>query len=138
MSSPVLTTVEIQSLPLIARGKVRDLHEVDDSTLLFTTTDRISAYDVVMTNGVPLKGAVLTQLSAHWFSVLRQQIPGLRTHFLTLDPPERLTPAEKSQIRGRSMQVRKFKVFPIEAIVRELRSAARYLKEVTMTVLTVH
>lgn len=136
MSSPVLTAVDIQSLPLIARGKVRDLHEVDESTLLFTTTDRISAYDVVMTNGVPLKGAVLTQLSAHWFSVLQQQVPGLRTHFLTLDPPGRLTPAEKDQIRGRSMQVRKFKVFPIEAIVRKLHLPADKLKKVTINVLT--
>ncbi|KAI1340557.1 putative phosphoribosylaminoimidazole-succinocarboxamide synthase [Xylariaceae sp. FL0016] len=106
------------SLPLIARGKVRELHEVDDSTLLFSCTDRISAYDVILSNPVPLKGKILTQLAAYWFSILTKQIPGLKTHFKTLDPPSNLSPAEKDLIRGRSMQVKKLKVFPLEAIVR--------------------
>ncbi|KAK8052004.1 Phosphoribosylaminoimidazole-succinocarboxamidesy nthase [Apiospora rasikravindrae] len=118
MAPQVVTSIDVSSLPLIARGKVRDLYEVNDSTLLFSTTDRISAYDVVMENGIPFKGAVLTQLTAHWFSVLKEKIPDLKTHFITLDPPAGLTPAETELVRGRSMQVRKYKVFPIEAIVR--------------------
>ncbi|KAK6828090.1 phosphoribosylaminoimidazole-succinocarboxamide synthase [Apiospora arundinis] len=118
MSPPVVTSIDVTSLPRVARGKVRDLYEVNDSTLLFATTDRISAYDVVMENGIPYKGAVLTQLTAHWFSVLKEKIPDLQTHFITLDPPAGLTPAEIDLVRGRSMQVRKYEVFPIEAIVR--------------------
>lgn len=118
MSPPVVTSINVTSLQKLAEGKVRDLYVVDDSTLLFATTDRISAYDVVMENGIPYKGAVLTQLTAHWFSVLKEKIPGLKTHFITLDPPAGLTPAEGDLVRGRSMQVRKYHVFPIEAIVR--------------------
>ncbi|CAP67830.1 uncharacterized protein PODANS_1_17100 [Podospora anserina S mat+] len=67
MSIPVVTNIELSSLAKLASGKVRDLYNVDDKTLLFVTTDRISAYDVIMANGVPLKGAVLTNISAHWF-----------------------------------------------------------------------
>jgi len=118
MSPPVVTSIELTSLPKLASGKVRDLYVVDDKSLLFVTTDRISAYDVIMANGVPLKGAILTQMSAHWFKVLSERVPGLKTHFLTLEPPAALNQAEKDLVRGRSMQVRKLKVFPVEAIVR--------------------
>ncbi|KAM7209661.1 phosphoribosylaminoimidazole-succinocarboxamide synthase [Naviculisporaceae sp. PSN 640] len=118
MSPPVATTIELTSLPKLASGKVRDLYELDDKTLLFVTTDRISAYDVIMANGVPYKGATLTQLTAHWFGVLSERIPGLKTHFLTLSPPAALSPADRELVRARSMQVRKLKVFPIEVIVR--------------------
>ncbi|KAI1658682.1 SAICAR synthetase [Daldinia decipiens] len=117
-SNNVLTEVTLTSLPKLATGKVRDLYTVDDNTLLFVTTDRISAYDVVMKNGVPNKGALLTLQSAHWFNVLSQRVPGLKTHFLTTDVPPAVTPAEAQVIRTRSMQVRKLAVFPIEAIVR--------------------
>jgi len=115
---PVLTSIELTSLPKLASGKVRDLYQIDDKTLLFVTTDRISAYDVIMANGVPLKGALLTQISAHWFGVLAERVPGLKTHFLTLDPPAALSEAERTLVAGRSMQVRRLKVFPVEAIVR--------------------
>ncbi|KAK0703439.1 putative phosphoribosylaminoimidazole-succinocarboxamide synthase [Lasiosphaeria miniovina] len=118
MASQVVTKIELSSLPKLASGKVRDLYEIDDKTLLFLTTDRISAFDVIMANGVPWKGAILTQLTAHWFGVLAERIPGLKTHFLTLAPPAGLSPAETELVRGRSMQVRKLRVFPIEAIVR--------------------
>ncbi|KAK3363395.1 putative phosphoribosylaminoimidazole-succinocarboxamide synthase [Lasiosphaeria hispida] len=118
MASPVVTSIELSSLPKLTSGKVRDLFEIGSKTLLFATTDRISAYDVIMTNGVPLKGAVLTQMSAHWFRVLTEKVPGLKTHFLTLDLPAVLSPADRDLVRGRSMQVRKLKVFPIEIIVR--------------------
>ncbi|KAK4192531.1 phosphoribosylaminoimidazole-succinocarboxamide synthase [Podospora australis] len=117
-SSSVLTSIALESLPKLTSGKVRDLYDIDDKTLLFVTTDRISAYDVIMGNGVPSKGAVLTQLSAHWFKVLSDRIPGLKTHFLTLQPPAGLSAADKAVVHGRSMQVRKLKVFPVEVIVR--------------------
>lgn len=118
MASPVVTSITLSSLPKLASGKVRDLYQLDDKTLLFVTTDRISAYDVIMANGVPHKGAILTQISAHWFKVLTERVPDLKTHFLTLDPPSVLTPEERDVVRGRSMQVRKLKIFPVEAIVR--------------------
>ncbi|KAK5660690.1 hypothetical protein OQA88_12054 [Cercophora sp. LCS_1] len=118
MASPVITSISLSSLPKLASGKVRDLYVVDDQTLLFVTTDRISAYDVIMANGVPHKGAILTQISAHWFKVLTERAPDLKTHFLTLTPPPALRPEERDLVRGRSMQVRKLKIFPVEAIVR--------------------
>ncbi|KUI56097.1 Phosphoribosylaminoimidazole-succinocarboxamide synthase [Cytospora mali] len=111
--------IDINSLPRVASGKVRDLFDLDAKTLLFVSSDRTSAYDVVMDNGIPGRGAVLTMISAFWFRVLSDKIPNLRTHFVSLQPPaDRLTPEEASLVRGRSMQVRKFKVFPVEAIVR--------------------
>ncbi|KAI0886137.1 phosphoribosylaminoimidazole-succinocarboxamide synthase [Annulohypoxylon maeteangense] len=117
-SSQVLTEVSLTSLRKLAEGKVRDLYSVDDNTLLFVTTDRISAYDVVMKNGVPRKGSLLTLQSVHWFKVLSERVPGLKTHFLTTDVPSQVSPEEAQLIRNRSMQVRKLKVFPLEAIVR--------------------
>ncbi|KAI1502994.1 putative phosphoribosylaminoimidazole-succinocarboxamide synthase [Biscogniauxia marginata] len=118
MSSPVVTSIELTSLPLAAIGKVRNLYEIDESTLLLVTSDRISAYDVVLQNGIPDKGRVLTQISGHWFSVLSAKIPILKHHLLTLNPPSSLTPTERDLVYGRCMQVRKLKVFPIEVIVR--------------------
>ncbi|KAI9674956.1 MAG: Bifunctional purine biosynthetic protein ade1 [Caeruleum heppii] len=106
------------ALPLIARGKVRDLYAVDDRKLLFVATDRISAYDVVLKNGIPRKGALLTLLSAHWFSVLSEAVPHLKTHFLSLELPSQISAEKRTLLRYRSMQVRKVKIFPIEAIVR--------------------
>ncbi|RYO89461.1 hypothetical protein DL766_007570 [Monosporascus sp. MC13-8B] len=113
MGTNAVTTVDLSSLPKIASGKVRDLYDIDDKTLLFVTSDRVSAYDVVMKNGVPDKGFVLTQLSKHWFNVLPEKVPGLKTHFLTTDVPAGIAPEEAEKIRGRSMQV-----FPVEVIVR--------------------
>ncbi|KAI9759484.1 MAG: hypothetical protein M4579_002324 [Chaenotheca gracillima] len=117
---PVLMDIDLSShLPLVARGKVRQVFAIDDSTLLFVATDRISAYDVVLENGIPSKGALLTLLSAHWFSLLKTWLPTLRTHFLTLDLPIQLRLSGRThQLRNRSMQVRRLKVFPIESIVR--------------------
>ncbi|PSS12436.1 hypothetical protein M430DRAFT_125987 [Amorphotheca resinae ATCC 22711] len=114
----VLTSSSLTTLRKIAEGKVRDLYEVDDKTLLFVASDRISAYDVIMDNGVPSKGVLLTLLSAHWFSVLSAQIPNLKTHFLTLSLPPSIPSSQVPLLKNRSMQVRKLKIFPIEAIVR--------------------
>ncbi|MCJ1317404.1 Bifunctional purine biosynthetic protein ade1 [Xylographa vitiligo] len=106
------------TLPLLARGKVRDLYQIDSRTLLFVASDRISAYDVIMSNGVPEKGALLTLLSAHWFYVLSSAIPSLKTHFISLDLPPQVPRELHAQLQSRSMQVRKLEIFPIEAIVR--------------------
>jgi len=106
------------SLPLLASGKVRDLYEVDPKTLLFVASDRISAYDVIMKNGIPSKGILLTLLTAHWFRLLTAAIPGLRTHFITLELPSAVPQTLRPSLANRSMQVRRLKVFPIEAIVR--------------------
>jgi phosphoribosylaminoimidazole-succinocarboxamide synthase len=119
-SQKAITTTDLSKYyKLLARGKVRDLYKLDDQTLLFVATDRISAYDVVLNNGVPGKGALLTTLSAHWFSVLPPLVPGLKTHFLTLDLPKDLANSELAKdYEGRSMQVRSLEVLPIESIVR--------------------
>ncbi|ETI26809.1 phosphoribosylaminoimidazolesuccinocarboxamide synthase [Cladophialophora carrionii CBS 160.54] len=106
------------ALPLVASGKVRELYAVDSKSLLFVATDRISAYDVIMKNGIPQKGVLLTLMTAHWFQYLQNQIPTLKTHFLSLDLPPSLPDDVAAQLKGRSMLVRKLKVFPLEAIVR--------------------
>ncbi|CZR68428.1 probable phosphoribosylaminoimidazole-succinocarboxamide synthase [Phialocephala subalpina] len=118
MADTVLTSTSIEGLPKIAEGKVRDLYEVDSKTLLFVATDRISAYDVIMDNGVPSKGTLLTLLSAHWFKLLPTLVPDLRTHFLSLSLPSTIPESQRSFLQSRSMQVCRLKVFPLEAIVR--------------------
>ncbi|KAI2605636.1 SAICAR synthase-like protein [Hypoxylon sp. NC1633] len=122
MSSQALTTIPLTSLPRLSQGKVRDLFcPPDNRTLLFVTSDRISAYDVILKNGIPLKGVVLTLLSAKFFDVLSSRIPRLKHHFLSLGPSSAsgvITLEEKRMLRGRSMTVRRLKIFPIEAIVR--------------------
>ncbi|KAH7342265.1 phosphoribosylaminoimidazole-succinocarboxamide synthase-like protein [Rhexocercosporidium sp. MPI-PUGE-AT-0058] len=115
---PILTTTTLTALPKIAEGKVRDLYEVGSKTLLFVASDRISAYDVIMQNGIPSKGPLLNLLSTHWFHVLSSEIPGLKTHFLTLALPSSVPEADRALLKNRSMQVRRLKIFPIEAIVR--------------------
>ena len=118
VSSTLLQTDLGGALPLVARGKVRDLYQVNDGTLLFVTTDRISAFDVVMGNAIPNKGAILTLMTVHWFKVLSAAIPALQTHFLTLDLPPQIPDQVRKPYRNRSMQVRKLEVFKIEGIVR--------------------
>ncbi|CAL8574562.1 Bifunctional purine biosynthetic protein ade1 [Xanthoria parietina] len=119
MASGVLTQSDLQgSLPLVSRGKVRDIYKIDDQTLLFVTTDRISCHDVILARGIPNKGALLSLITVHWFEILSAAIPGLRTHFLTLDLPEQIPVNVRAQYQNRSMQVRKLEVFQIEAIVR--------------------
>jgi phosphoribosylaminoimidazole-succinocarboxamide synthase len=133
MSSPqAITSISLHSLPKLSQGKVRDLFDLDASTLLFTATDRISAYDVVLANGVPQKGLLLTQISAHWFSVLEQKVPGLKHHLLSLSAPASapLTPEERSLLRGRTMTCRKLKVFPIVSQKSRCYSAS-HAKKVT-------
>lgn len=102
---------------LFSRGKVRDVYEVSGERLLVVATDRLSAFDVVMGEGIPDKGRVLTQLSCFWFNFFRRVIPH---HFLTArmaDFPKELRPFS-DQLQGRSMLVEKAKPFPIECVVR--------------------
>ena len=112
-------------LPLVARGKVRDIYEVDDSTLLFVATDRISAYDVIMENGITNKGKILTKLSEFWFDFLKSSIPN---HLKLSDnsdenlfahlPKELSQSKYRDQLAGRSLLVKKMKLIPLEVIVR--------------------
>lgn len=111
-------------LPLIARGKVRDIYEVNPKTLLFVATDRISAYDCSMSNTIPDKGVMLTRLSEFWFHFLSNdvrnhliEIPEGKTIFDFL-PKELSEPKYKEQLEGRSLLVQKHKLIPLEAIVR--------------------
>lgn len=102
---------------LLSRGKVRDVYEVSGERLLVVATDRLSAFDVVMGEGIPDKGRVLTQLSCFWFNFFRGTIPH---HFLTArmaDYPKELKPFS-DQLLGRSMLVEKTRPFPIECVVR--------------------
>lgn len=107
---------------ILAVGKVRDLYELDNDTLLFIATDRISAFDVVLENGIPEKGALLTKMSAFWFEYLSSKIPGLKTHLVSLGLPaevkEQLSAETAAQLSKRAMVVQKLEIFPIESIVR--------------------
>ena len=105
-------------LPLVNRGKVRDIYSINPSALLIVTTDRVSAYDVTLASAIPNKGAILTLLTAHWSQILKTSIPGLRTHILTLDLPSQIPPTLHKTYRHRSTQVHKLLPFKIEAIVR--------------------
>ncbi|KAJ2753996.1 Bifunctional purine biosynthetic protein ade1 [Coemansia sp. BCRC 34490] len=104
-------------LKLVARGKVRDLYEVDEATLLFVATDRISAYDVIMTTPVAGKGKILTQVSVFWFDHLKDVVPN---HLITANIDDMPASVQKyrDQLAGRSLLVKKVEVLPIEAIVR--------------------
>ncbi|MCC6319428.1 MAG: phosphoribosylaminoimidazolesuccinocarboxamide synthase [Gemmatimonadaceae bacterium] len=107
-------------LPLLRRGKVRDVYEVDAERLLIIATDRVSAFDVVMREAVPFKGAVLTQLTAWW---LRQLEGTLEHHMLSSDADDivRQVPAlsdSRDLLRGRAMLSRRTEVYPIECVVR--------------------
>ncbi len=105
----------IDSLPLIARGKVRDIYAVGEDKLLIITTDRLSAFDVIMPTPIPGKGEVLTELANFWFDKLKYIIP----NHLTGTPPESLVQSgERAQVAGRAMVVRRFKSLPVEAVVR--------------------
>jgi len=110
---PALLQTEIPGLS-VRRGKVRDVYDLGDS-LLLVATDRISAFDWIMPNGIPDKGRILTQISAFWFELL-----GVPSHVLSLDIAAANLPAgtNRAQLAGRSMIVRKCRVVPIECVVR--------------------
>ncbi|CDS05223.1 Putative Phosphoribosylaminoimidazole-FT succinocarboxamide synthase [Lichtheimia ramosa] len=112
-----LLSSECPDLKLVARGKVRDLYEVDDKSLLFVATDRLSAFDVIMKNPIPGKGKVLTQVSLFWFDLLGDVLPN---HLITADFDKMPANVQKyrDQLEGRSILVKKMRVLPVEAIVR--------------------
>ena len=112
-----VTTTELQGLSCLARGKVRDIYEVDADHILLVATDRISAFDVVLPDPIPGKGIVLTQIAVFWFEHFQNAI---RHHLVAVDPKEMPAAVRKHAdlLRGRSMLVRKTKVHPVECIVR--------------------
>jgi len=111
-----LLTTNLGATPLLGRGKVRDLYAVDDA-LLLVATDRISAFDHVLATGIPGKGKILTQISLFWFDLLSDLVPN---HLITAEVtrfPAALQPYA-DQLEGRSMLVKRAKMFPVECVVR--------------------
>ena len=111
-----LLTTDLGSTPLLGRGKVRDLYAVDDA-LLLVATDRISAFDHVLGTGIPGKGKILTQISLFWFDLLSNLVPN---HLITANVaefPASLRPYA-DQLEGRSMLVKRAKMFPVECVAR--------------------
>ena len=114
-----LHTSLLTSLPLLARGKVRDNYAVGDDRILMVASDRLSAFDVIMGEPIPGKGALLTQMALFWFDKLGPKGLNLCPIHLTGDAPESVvTPAEVPQVEGRSMLVKRLKPLPVEAVVR--------------------
>jgi phosphoribosylaminoimidazole-succinocarboxamide synthase len=110
-----LHTTSINSLPLLARGKVRDNYAVGSDRILMVASDRISAFDVIMGEPIPGKGALLTEMALFWF----EKLDGIVPNHLTGDAPESVVAAnEKAQVSGRSMLVKRLKPLPVEAVVR--------------------
>ncbi len=105
----------IKSLPLVARGKVRDMYAVGEDLLLIVATDRISAFDVVLQDPVAGKGAVLTALTGFWLNRLAHVVPN---HATGIDPESVVTPAERDQVRERAMVVKRLEPILVEAVAR--------------------
>jgi phosphoribosylaminoimidazole-succinocarboxamide synthase len=114
MTEPILVSSDLSGLKLVSRGKVRDMYDLGE-TLLIVTTDRLSAFDVVMANGIPFKGKVLNRLSEFWFNFL-----GVAHHLITCDvgqmPPG--VRRHEETLRDRAMLVRKARPFPVECVAR--------------------
>ena len=112
-----LLQTDLGNLALTARGKVRDIYSLPGDQLLFVATDRISAFDHVLGSGIPDKGRILTQLSLFWFDFLKTTVPN---HLITADLSEfpRVLRPYLNQLEGRSMLVKRAKMFPIECVVR--------------------
>ncbi|MBC7715839.1 MAG: phosphoribosylaminoimidazolesuccinocarboxamide synthase [Pseudorhodobacter sp.] len=113
-SSPLLES-RLTSLPLLARGKVRDNYAVGDDRLLMVASDRLSAFDVVLGEPIPGKGELLTQMALFWFAKLSHIVPN---HLTGGDPESVVSADERDQVRGRSMLVKRLKPLPVEAVVR--------------------
>ena len=110
-----LHTSSITSLPLLARGKVRDNYAVGNDRILMVASDRLSAFDVIMGEPIPGKGEILTQMALFWFARLGHVCPN---HLTGDDPESVVKPEERPQVRGRSMLVKRLKPIPVEAVVR--------------------
>ena len=114
-STPALASSQLHSLPLLARGKVRDNYAVGNDRLLMVASDRISAFDVIMSEPIPGKGALLTQMAQFWFDKLGHICPN---HLTGQAPESVVAPDEVAQVQGRSMLVKRLKPLPVEAVVR--------------------
>jgi len=116
MTNQPLLKTSIQSLKLIHQGKVRDIYAIDEKTMLLISTDRLSAFDVILPTGIANKGAMLTQMANFWFEKLQHVVP----NHLTGIAPESVvsSPADQAQLGSRAVVVKKLKPLPIEAIVR--------------------
>ncbi|HEY5643130.1 MAG TPA: phosphoribosylaminoimidazolesuccinocarboxamide synthase [Woeseiaceae bacterium] len=115
-TADILYETSIPALPLIGRGKVRDIYSVDDRHLLIVTTDRLSAYDVVLPDPVPGKGRILTQISLFWFRMMSDIIDNQLTELDVSDVIK--DPDLRQQLRGRALVVKRLRPLPIEAVVR--------------------
>ena len=114
MSQPLYQS-SIKSLPLLSQGKVRDIYAVGEDKLLIVTSDRLSAFDVILDDPIPRKGEVLTAVANFWFEKLGHIIPNQLTG---VDPESVVAEDEREQVRGRSVVVKRLKPLPIEAVVR--------------------
>ncbi|SRR6266496_537070 len=114
---PVLLQTDFPDLALHASGKVRDVYTLDNESLLFVATDRISAFDYVLATGIPHKGRVLTQISLFWFEFLKDIVPN---HMITANVDQYPNAVQKyaGQLHGRSMLVKRADMFPVECVVR--------------------
>ena len=116
MSAKPLYESSLQSLPLLGRGKVRDIYALGDKRMLIVTTDRLSAFDVIMNEPIPDKGRVLTAMANFWFARLAHIVPN---HLTAVDPESVVSGAnEKAQVRGRAIVVKKLTPLQVEAVVR--------------------
>jgi phosphoribosylaminoimidazole-succinocarboxamide synthase len=113
--SQALSQSNLRSLPLLARGKVRDNYAVGDDRLLMVASDRLSAFDVVLGEPIPGKGEVLTRMALFWFDKLQAIVPN---HLTGEDPVSVVEPDEAAQVRGRAMLVKRLQPLPVEAVVR--------------------
>lgn len=114
MSAPLLET-SIKSLKKLHQGKVRDIYDIDAQTMLLVSTDRLSAFDVILPTGIRHKGAMLTQMANFWFEQLQNVVPN---HLTGIAPESVVAPDEVAQVKGRAVVVKKLKALPLEAIVR--------------------
>jgi phosphoribosylaminoimidazole-succinocarboxamide synthase len=115
MSSSPLMQSTLRSLPLLARGKVRDNYAVGSDRILMVASDRLSAFDVILDQPIPGKGVLLTQMALFWFAQLQALVPN---HLTGEDPLSVVVPEERAQVQGRSMLVQRLQPLPIEAVVR--------------------
>ncbi|MDC0126943.1 phosphoribosylaminoimidazolesuccinocarboxamide synthase [Methylophilaceae bacterium] len=110
-----LTQTSLSSLKLLNQGKVRDIYDIDDENILIVTTDRLSAFDVIMNEPIPFKGEVLTKMASFWFEKFNSVIPNHLTH---KNPLDFVNKSESDQIINRSIIAKKLNPIPIEVIVR--------------------
>jgi len=116
VTAPTVYRTALRGLTRIHEGKVRDIYAVDDERMLIVTTDRLSAFDVVLPDPIPEKGRVLNQISNFWFQRTSHIVP----NHLTGEPVEKVVsePSERAQLAGRAVVVRRLKALPLEAVVR--------------------